>query len=77
MNYVLQYKGPERPTKEEIEKVRCVEGLRVVDESAFSLLAELTPETFSRIESLLPDWQVSPEVVYAPPTTRKSVEEEE
>jgi hypothetical protein len=77
VNYVLQYKGPGRPTREEVDDVRSIEGLRVLDESAFSLLVEMTPETFSKCETVLPDWEVSPEVVYLPPTTRKSVDEDE
>lgn len=77
MNYVLQYKGPDRPTSEEVERVRSVDGVCVVDESAFSLLAEIAPETLGKIAALLPDWEVSPEVTYSPPTTRKSVEDQD
>jgi len=77
VNYVLQYKGPQRPTKEDFEKVRCVEGVRVVDESAFSLLAEIEPASLRTIEDLLPDWDVSPEMVYKPPTTQKSIKDED
>ena len=77
MNYVLQYKGPQRPTKEDFEKVRCVEGVRVVDQSAFSLLAEIEPEVLKKVEGILPDWDVSPEVVYKPPTTQKSIKDED
>ena len=77
MNYVLQFKRPHRPNEEDFEKVRRVEGVRVVDQSAFSLLAEIEPDTLGKVEELLPDWDVSPEVIYTPPTTQKSIKDED
>ena len=71
--YILSYKGRESPPASDLEGIRSLPGLNVVDASCSQLI--LIEATDSAVQKLMemPSWSVVPEKFVPLPDTRKSI----
>jgi hypothetical protein len=69
--YVLRYQGSETPPGPDLQRIRGLSGLNVVDESsAHMLLVEATDAAVRQVKQM-PSWVVSPETFVPLPDARR------
>ncbi len=75
--YVLRYRLAGAKPEADVERVRRLEGVRLIDESSPKmLLVECDDEPGAALAEALPDWVVAPEQTMSlPEPPRKGVEE--
>ncbi len=75
--YVLRYRLEGGKPEADVERVRRLEGVRLIDESSPKmLLVECDDEPGAALAEALPDWVVAPEQTMSlPEPPRKSVDE--
>ena len=73
--YVLRYRGQGVKPPADVEHVRHLVGVTVVDESSSKmLLVECDEESTTGLAEAMPDWIVAPEQTFDVPDTRKRVD---
>lgn len=77
--YVLRYRPPGAMPEADVERIRRLEGVTLIDESSPKmLLVECGEEPAASLAEALPDWVVAPEQTMSlPQPPRKGVEESE
>jgi hypothetical protein len=70
--YVLRYRGAGKPTDLDVNRIRSIPGLKIVDESSRMFLIEATDEVGQQLKEM-PAWVVSAETFVPVPDTRKKV----
>jgi hypothetical protein len=68
--YVVRFRGQGEPGGD-VEEIRCLAGLRVLEESSRMLLVEGEDEVILALGERLSGWVVAPERTYPVPDTRK------
>lgn len=70
--YVLRYRGQGAKPSADVEHVRHLAGITVLDESSSKMvLVECDEESTTALAEALPDWVVAPEQTFDVPDTRK------
>ena len=73
--YVLRYRGRGAKPPADVEHVRHLPGITVLDESSSKmLLVECDDETTTWLAEALPGWIVAPEQTFDVPDTRKRID---
>ncbi|HVL03617.1 MAG TPA: hypothetical protein VM386_04185 [Acidimicrobiales bacterium] len=73
--YVLRYRGQGAKPPADVEHVRHLSGITVLDESSSKmLLVECDDESTTRLAEALPGWIVAPEQTFDVPDTRKRID---
>ena len=73
--YVLRYRGQGTKPSSDVEHVRHLAGITVLDESSSKmLLVECDEESTMGLAEGLPDWVVVPEQTFDVPDTRKRID---
>jgi hypothetical protein len=71
--YILRYQGSGTPPGPELDRIRGLDGLEVVDASGPRMyLVEATDAAVRQLEEM-PSWVISPEAYVPLPDTRKKV----
>lgn len=72
--FILRYRLPGAKPQADVERVRDVRGVTIIDESApRMLLIECDEDAPAALAEALPDWIVVPEQTLAVPDTRRRV----
>ena len=69
--YVVRFKGRGLKPLADVEQVRRLPGVTVIDESSRMLLIEGDDDAVTILAEALPGWVVAPEKTYPLPDTRK------
>ncbi|HEV2766256.1 MAG TPA: hypothetical protein VGV63_00945 [Acidimicrobiales bacterium] len=73
--YVLRYRPAGTKPAADVERIRRLGGVTVIDESAKMLLIECQDEPPAALAEILPDWVIAPEQTMSlPRPPRKGVE---
>lgn len=73
--YVLRYRPAGTKPAADVERIRHLGGVRVIDESAKMLLVECEEKSPAALAEILPDWLVAPEQTMSlPKSPRKGTE---
>ena len=68
--FILRFKGNGEKPIEDVERIRSLPNLRVVDDSAHMLLVEAPGESVTKLVQALPEWILSKERFIPVPDAR-------
>ena len=75
-HYILRYKGAGRKPAGDVEKIRTLPGLKVLDEGSPRMILVDAPEgALNALAEALPDWTVSPEQMFRLPDPRPKLKD--
>ncbi len=72
--YILRYRGSGPIPAQDVERIRSLDGVKVVDSTPRMLLVEAPPDVLKRLVGSEPQWVLTEEQMIPPPETRRKIQ---